>query len=179
MIKPQDKELQEFTSIGVHFLEQKTLAEIKKPGEKWMSVRVSLAVLQKDVKAPQFSYSLVTKRGCAIIASDWKFEYNQRIEQDELSFIASMRMPDDIDMPEIEYYQAMTFMDLCFYAGNEALPEGHKVDTFTQLYPGSKLTDLGWIYPSRFVDTLIDMLGKLNDVALAGQLQESILYSTD
>jgi hypothetical protein len=95
-----------------------------------------------------------------------------------LTFKASQRMPEG-------YFNgsyagaprdAMTFQDLCFYSGNEAIPEGYQVDTFTKQRDGTKLTDLGWLLPSRFVDALVDALGRLNDTMLGGTIGEAILY---
>jgi len=97
-----------------------------------------------------------------------------------LSFRASQRVPEQLagyaeELAMREHY-AQTFQDLCFYAGNESVPEGYQVDTITKQREGTLLADLGWILPSRFVDAVIDALGKVNDSMLAGNMDNAILY---
>jgi hypothetical protein len=178
MKKPTDALEKEFNDGGVFFLEERSIDQIRKPGEKWLSVAVHIAVMStQGVTAPEFSYSLLNRRGLSMIASDWHFGRDEDTEQDVLSFVVSMRVPDAIELPEISDDLAMTFTDLCFYAGNEAIPENYDADTFTKLKANYKMTDLGWVLPSRYVDYLIDALGKLNDCALGGNMKEAILYT--
>lgn len=177
MIKPDVALEKDFNDNGMFFLSEQKLNEIAKGSERWLSLIVEIAVMSKDVAAPDFSMSIVSKRGVATIVSDWKcVESEDENEPSILSFVVSQRVPDGIDCPSIPSNIAMSFMDLCFYAGNEAVPEGFLPDTFTQLSKDAVATDLGWYLPSRYVDCTIDALGKLNDTVLGGQMEHAILY---
>lgn len=180
MKRPTDALEKEFNAGGVFFLTETSLGEIKaKEGGKWLSLKVDIAVMAHEVTVPDFSFSLVNKRGVAIIASDWQCSEDSDREQKILSFTVSQRYPDEVKISEYPSNLCMSFMDLCFYAGNEALPEGFSPDTFTKMNKKVSPADLGWYLPSRFIDSLIDALGKLNDAVLAGQMQEALLYTVD
>lgn len=178
MGRPTDKEEKQFNDLGVFFLQEKSISDIRQSGEKWTGVQVEIAVEDNSpVTAPDFSFSILNKRGVATVMTDWSFDLRPDTGQKVLSFTAWQRTPDAIDVPEVPSGLYMTFLDLCFYAGNEAVPENFTPDTFTIPSANYKATDLGWYYPSRFIDSVIDALGKLNDIALAAQMKEAILYT--
>jgi hypothetical protein len=179
MNKPTDEVLAEFNKGGIHFLAEKTIKEIRKDGENWLGVVVEIAILSDKVTAPDFSFSIINQRGHATLATDWAVYDREDTEQKVLGFTVWQRMPDGNPVPDIEPGLYMSFVDMCFYSGNEAIPENFEPDTFTKPGDGSKPTDLGWHLPSRFVDSFIDAMGKLNDAVLAGQMQESIIYTID
>ena len=73
----------------------------------------------------------------------------------------------------------MSFLDLCLYAGNEAIPEVYGEDIETKKDPNAVPFDLGWLLPSRFVDAFIPTAGKLDTLILAGNMQQALLYGVD
>jgi hypothetical protein len=178
MQRPDAALEKEFNDNGVFFLGAKSIHDPSFDGS-YLGVEVEIAVTQDSiVTVPDFTFSIVNKRGVAALMTDWTLVDDSG--QRKLRFLASVRVPDDsisfMALALLPHDLAMTFMDLCFYAGNEAIPEGHQVDTETAQRPGTRLADLGWILPSRFVDTIIDALGKMNDAVLSGMLEEGILY---
>lgn len=179
MQKPTDAIEKEFNAGGIFFLPEKSIHEMRKPGENWLGLVVEIAFMSDSVVAPDFSFSILNKRGHATLATDWAVYTREDTEQKVLGFTVWQRLPDAIQVPDVEPGLFQTFTDMCFYAGNEAIPENFVVDTFTKSAVNHKPTDLGWILPSRFVDSVIDALGKLNDAVLGSQMSEAILYTID
>ncbi len=176
MERPNDELEKEFNKGGIFFLKEKS---IKEQEGKFLGVEVELAIpAGTKISCPDFSFSVLNRREVATLMTDWTLD--ETGEQRTLRFLAMIRIPDDSSTGSLRYYMpgnvAQTFLDLCFYAGNEALPEGREVDTYTKQRADTKLRDLGWVLPSRYVDTVIDALGKMNDAVLSGMLRESILY---
>jgi hypothetical protein len=175
MQRPTNDLEKEFNAGGIYFLDARSLEDSSFEG-KYMGVEVEIAIPDgTKVSCPDFSYSVQNKRGVATYMTDWNLTTVN--EQKCLRFLASMRVPENINLSKsLPTNIAWTFLDLCFYAGNEAISEDFEVDTFTKQRPDTKTVDLGWILPSRFVDTVIDALGKMNDAVLSGMLEEAILY---
>jgi hypothetical protein len=177
MNRPSDALEKEFNDAGIFFLEQKTLSDPFFEGS-YIGVKVEIAIVNGSavLTVPDFAFSIVNRRGVAILMTDWQLI--DRDDQKLLTFTASQRLPEAeaalIALAPANL--AMTFMDLCFYSGNEAIPVDFKVDTNTKLNPEASPADLGWHLPSRYVDSVIDALGKLNDSVLAGNMEEAILY---
>jgi hypothetical protein len=179
MQKPNQELEAEFNKSGIFFLPEKRLSQIWKQGERYIGVQVDIDVLPDNpVSVPDFSFDVRTKRGVSVLFTDWG--KLQLADRQRLSFDVWVRCPDDT----AALFEAglplkpvgMTFQDLCFYVGNEAIPETFGQDVFTQMRPDATKADLGWLMPVRLADPLIDSLGKMNDAVLAGMLQESILY---
>jgi hypothetical protein len=163
----------EFIDAGVFFLEKNSIEDPSYEG-RYCGVLVEIAVHgDRVVDVPEFGFSVVNKkRGTAILATD--FNLGERDGKKILSFRASMRVPDGVPLPENSNYY-MSFLDLCFYAGNEAIPEYYGEDITTPLPENGKPIDLGWVLSSRFIDTVIDALGKLDAKVLGGNMQNALL----
>ena len=99
-------------------------------------------------------------------------------EQKILSFTAHMPIPALVLGPKRPQMAgemiATSFLDLCFGGAQEI--QAQAPDTTTPLRPGAVYADLGWFMPSRYVDTLIDAMGKLNDTMFDGELKECLIY---
>lgn len=177
MKKPADAIEKEFNDGGVFFLEAQSIVDNSFPGN-YVGVSIEIAVMtQEEVTAPDFSVSVINRREVAILFTDWAvFE---RDGQKILSLSAFQRLPDGIAIPVFPGATTgnyMSFLDLCFFAGNEAIPEVYGEDVVTRPAAGAKAQDLGWTLPSRFVDALIDALGKLDHTMLGGNMQQALLY---
>lgn len=164
----------EFNSVGIHFLKEKSISDFA--GE-YVGLAVELAIPNESkLTVPDFTFSILNKREVAVLATDWKEK--RRNEQRLLTFKIYVRCPKDaatlaaVGLSNL----AMPFLDFCFYAGNEAIPETFGEDVLTKFRDDAIKGDLGWTMPVRFADPVIDALGKLNDTVLGGMMQEAILY---
>lgn len=125
-----------------------------------------------EVKTLNWNIEIRNKNGCSIYLSDWKVsEEGQR----QLSFIAWMSVPDTVDFKTCGFPRALStsFVDLLWFQGNETVDKTHKPTIETEI--SGDYGDLGWHLPSRFVDRLVDALGKANDVFLSGMLEDACL----
>lgn len=176
MQRPNPDLEKEFNAGGIYFLDAKSIHDPTFEGS-YLGVEVEIAVPEgTTVSCPDFSFSVINRRGVAIFMTDWRIYRCERSGQSRLHFLAMIRIPAGPVARTDSRGLAMTFMDLCFYAGNEAIPAERPVDTFTEQRAQTQLCDLGWVLPSRYVDTTIDALGKMNDAVLGGMLEEAILY---
>lgn len=173
MKKPIDEVEKEFNKGGIFFLEQGKLSDPYYQGD-YIGVHIEIAVMSETpVTAPDFAVSVLNRRDVAILFTDWRvFE---RDGQTILGLCAYQRLPEGTNLPTA-VVRYMSFLDLCFYAGNEAIPEVYGEDIFTKPDAGYKPGDLGWTMPSRFVDAFIDAFGKLDSTMLGGNAKEALLY---
>lgn len=173
MKKPVDEVEKEFNKGGIYFLEAKSIGDSLFEGN-YISIRVQIDVMNTSaITAPEFSNSVFNKRGVALYVTDWSF--TQHEGYGTLSFLVSQRLPEGAQIPayDVKY---MSFLDLCWYAGNEQIPEVYGDDIITKPVGGFSAADLGWTLPSRFVDSLIDALGKIDDSLLGGNMSQALLY---
>ena len=170
MQKP-DKELeQQFNKDGVFFLEEKSINQFK---GKFVGLDIEI-VIMGDVSLPDFSVSAVNRRGVATMFTDWGLI--EREGQKILRLSAWQQTPLDRQDVKLDTRHMMSFLDLCFYAGNEAIPEVYGEDIETKKDPNAVPFDLGWILSSRQVDAFINAAGKLDTLILAGNMQQALLY---
>ncbi len=167
-----------FNKDGIFFYNEGKIDAIiaDEPGDYiGASVEIGLAPSDDNEKipVPDFTISVQSPRGVALLATDWDV-----IERDgvkHLRFQCWQRRPDGVPA-EFAKDVAMSFTDLCFYAGNEEIPDCYGEDVLAKIRLDTQKYDLGWVMPVRFADNLIDGLGKLNELVLSGMLKESMLY---
>lgn len=172
MNKPNQKEEKDLNSIGI-FTEdkkEKIVDNIKR-----LSIMLQIE-FPKDIMidAPDFNVKVITKRGMETLFSDFCI-----IEHDNskiMQFWATQPIPESQEIVKPKERYAMSFIDLCWYSGNERIDKDLIPLTLTTKLPDYKLGDLGWALPSRFIDSFIDCAGRLNDSFLSGTLEDAILY---
>jgi len=179
MNKPDANTEANFNAAGLFFFENESFYD-RKDFQKIGCV-VEIGALP-DAKFIDIDFMLTFKgrRGVVMCFTDWKVE--DRGDQKVLSFIAWQKIPNgtfpavrDLFGPEAPLY--LSFMDLCWLSGNTEVDINATPSVFTKpRTTGAVQNDLGWHLPSRFVDPLIDGLGKLNDYILSGTLEDAILY---
>lgn len=177
MQRPTDAIEKAFNKDGIYFLDYKSIEDLKAAeGGRYMGVNVEIGLPPgiSDLINIDFTISVVSPRAVAMFMTDW--EIIERGGVRHLAFQAWQQIPTDIYPAGLYPYTAMTFMDLCFYAGNESIPDSFGEDVLSKLNPAAVKADLGWIMPVRFADLLILALGKLNDSVLSGMLKESVIY---
>lgn len=169
MIKP-DKQLEaDFNKIGVFIMDKGTVK-----GERLLTLLVQVGFPKStEISAPEFDIKVMTKRGVCTYFRD--FQLLETEAQTIFQFETCQVIPDDLNLP-VNSPNLMSFVDFCWYAGNEPVNADLIPDVFTVKMPNYKSGDLGWYLPSRFVDSVISSLGKLNDVFLSGTLEDAILY---
>ncbi len=177
MQKPIDSVEKEFNADGIFFLEQKSINDSSFEG-RYIGVDIEIAVIgDASITPPDFSLSIVNRRSVALLATDWDFI--ERDGQKILTFSVFQRMPQNLEQrhsvwPSEDEY--VSFLDLCFFAGNEEIPEIYGDDIITRPRVSASPMDLGWTLPSRFVDPLIDALGKLDNAMLGGNIEHALIY---
>lgn len=173
MNKPDSNLEAQFNKDGIFFLDQ---GDIQNPiyEGSYIGVAIEIAVLiENPIEPPTFAVSVLNKRDVSILFTNW--EFIERDGQKLLKFSAYQRMPE-VFPGILNASRYMSFLDLCFFAGNEAIPEVYGEDIVTKPREGAVASDLGWILPSRFVDALIPALGKLDDSMLSGMINQTLLY---
>lgn len=174
MKKPIDNVESKLNEAGVFTQPKKSFADDNEGHLLGITIEVGYP-LGTEIEAPDFNILTANRRGVRSFFSDFKVEdkYGQRI----LSFIAYQRIPDAISLPAgTSHLIATSFIDLCWYSGNEAVDATMTPTCGTEKNPKSVTSDLGWYLPSRFVDTMIDALGRISTVFLDGAIEEAILY---
>lgn len=164
--------LKEFNKNGIFFLEEKSISQLD---GRYFGVEIDIGFLPDlAIEAPDFSVSVVNRREVAILFTD--FAVKDKAGQKVLTLKAHMRMPDGVEWP-IQPASYMSFLDLCFFSGNEAIPDtGYGADVFTTPREGYTARDLGWTMPARFIDTFIDAFDRMSQAILGGTAQEALLY---
>lgn len=174
MNRPADNVEKQFNDDGIFFLQEKSIHDAAFKGD-YVGVQVAFAIPDSvEVSAPDFSVSVVNKREVALLFTDWFVSDNDG--QKYLSFKVYQRVPENIILPLEQSNSYMSFLDLCFYGGNEKIPDAYGEDIPTKPFIGSIPKDLGWALPSRFLDPLIPALGKIDDSMLGGNMQHALLY---
>lgn len=167
--KPELEKL--FNKLGVY-----TRKELSLPNSSH-SITVYLEVpLTDDEKIELADYGIetVSPRGAKIFYGEWSL--NSREGKRYLAFNAMMKLPTGISLPNNRGdFVVSSFVDLCWNTGVEEVLIAPP-DVGLPLAAGAVYQDLGWYLPSRFLDQLIDSLGKLNDCFFEGRLQDAILY---
>lgn len=173
MNKPDAKLESELNKLNLYFLDERSIIDPKFEGN-YVGVAVEIAVMVDALPAsPEFSVSRISPRGCTTLFTDWQFI--ERDGQKLLTFQAWQRIPTGTPSPLGGQF-VMSYMDLCYYAGNEAVPETYGDDVITKVRADYKPTDLGWIVPGRFTDALVDALHDLDNTMLGGNAEHALLY---
>lgn len=139
-----------------------------------IGIRVEISVAKDLVDFPKFNVTVVNKRGVRTTVSDFLLIDTEQGKK--LTFLAYQQLPEGTRPPLTDKYIATSFVDLCYFQGNEAVDPNYLPPVMTPVAPNALKEDLGWYLPSRFVDTIIDALGKVNEIFLSGLLDEAILY---
>lgn len=142
-----------------------------------VGVSVEVPINPESFVLPEFSIRTVSRRGVKIDFGNWRIV--QRAERHALVFDAIMPIPDGQApvIPNEPGAVAMTYLDLCWNVGVEEKPDVPPALEIP-LASGAIYADLGWYLPSRFVDQLVDSLGKMNDTFMDGALENAVLYGT-
>lgn len=176
-MKAPDTELQaKMNKLGVYIQPKEHYSVIAGNAGKFLVLTAEIGYpLGVDLDTPDFNIETVNRREVKTTFSNFKI--TDRDEQKVLSFTIMQRIPDAIDLPRPPTGMlATTFIDLGWYAGNEAVDPAMVPAVGTKPHADAVFTDLGWYLPSRFVDTLIDAVGKVSSVFLDGAGEEAILY---
>lgn len=188
-----DTTIQDFKKGGIDFLENKTLRDIIKSNTTSLSekelddalntfetVELEIGVEGSYSAIPEFSVRVrQPSTGREVYFSDFKLVNNAG--QNALNFKASMPIPAQVlanikrpDPSSKTNTVALSYLDLCYGGALELTATS--TDTVTHLREGANYADIGWSLSSRYVDTLIDAIGKLNDTLFEDSLRESIIY---
>jgi hypothetical protein len=179
-VNKPDKQIEaKFNAAGLYFFDKESFYD-RKDFQKIGCV-VEIGALP-DAQFIELDFMLTFKgrRGVVMSFTDWKVE--DRGDQKILSFIAWQKIPNGTfpgvrDVSGVEAPLYLSFVDLCWLAGNMEVELDLAPSVFTKVRDGDvRQADLGWHLPSRFVDPLIDGLGRLNDYVLSGTLEDAILY---
>lgn len=182
-----------FAGGGVHFLKEKTLRQVihsritsktnptdyQELLKSFCTVEVDLAMPAEFEKAPDFSLRVSNiTTGREVLFTD--FRIGSVGEQKVLTFNASMYIPEAVVNATVgvspdRQLIGLSFLDLCY--GGAAELQALETDTVTPARDGVAYADIGWVLSSRFVDTFVDALGKLNDTMFEGALRESMIYT--
>lgn len=174
MERPDKTAEAELNSIGVYTLSKEETSQIEST-KKQISLLVEIGFPKEvELSAPDFDVRVLNRRGIFTLFSD--FGIVEREDQKILHFYATQNIPDDYNLQNPEVPLAMSFIDLCWNTGAEPTNVEFANQVVTKPRQGCKGGDLGWVLPSRYADSVIGCLGKLNDVFLSGTLQEAILY---
>lgn len=167
----------QFNDDGIFFLESKSLWDVFKKDEKFIFVTMEMRIPETTtIPEIDFSYSVVNRRDVAIVFSN--FTIVKRDGHPHLQFLVATRIPDTAALETFQTLPpvGMSFIDFCFYSGNEAIPENYADDVYSIFDTLKRKEDLGWYLPIRFCDPLIEALDKMNNSVFAGMLQDSIMY---
>lgn len=169
MNRPDNKLESQFNTLGVY-----TVDKDSTKGVRALSLLVQIGFPKEaPLSCPDFDIKVRTKRGVETHFTN--FDIRDTDTQKVLQFEVVQAIPHDFElMVPTKHY--MTFIDFCWYSGNEMINDDIIPDVFTELMPGYTKADLGWYLPSRFVDSILNSMGKLNDVFLSGTLEDAILY---
>jgi hypothetical protein len=172
--KTQELE-QELNKLGV-YLEPRCNFLVD-PRPNLIGVRVEIAITDKiKFDPPKFNIITVSKRGVRTTFSDFMI-VDTHSQGKKLTFLSYQQLPDGTIPPmETEKQIATSFLDLCFFQGNEAVDPNYIPAVTTQVAPNAVKEDLGWYMPARFLDSFIEAVAKVNEVFLSGLLDEAIVY---
>lgn len=150
--------------------------------ERRVGVYVELGVPRAaNIDLPEMVIETVSKRGVSTVFDHFTSE--ERGDLNIISFQVMQQVPDTIPVPACtgEMY-GTSFLDLCWFIGNEAIDTRYESTTLTPLAEEAISTDLGYYLPARFLDSFIEAMGKINDIFFSGALEDAMVYgvlSTD
>lgn len=171
MEKPGLKLEKQFNSIGI-FLEEKNSF---KPTTKAVGIIVEVG-FPLDTVLESLDFDVVTVNPRGVKTRFTEFDLSERDDQKILAFKAYQELPLGVDVPLTSKPLATSFVDLCWYTGIEAVNKDLIPSVVTKKQANTESADLGWYLPSRFVDSVINALGKINETFLSGTLEDAILY---
>lgn len=173
MQKP-NKELQDdFKKIGITILDK--IKDIPSDSN-YLSLHVEIGFPEgTDIGSPDFDVMFQNKRGTKTYFSDFRTV----IRESQLIFMFEtyQEVPNNIpiynNLTDIHF---CSFSELCLPLGNNAIDSSLAPSVQTIKKDNAKHVDLGWLLPSRFVDTVAEALGMLNNTILSGTLVEALVY---
>lgn len=173
MEKPNKKLESDLKKIGV-FIEDKRL-DIPKDAN-YLSLHVEIGFpLDTQIEAPDFDVMILNERGVKTWCS--AFRVIERGEQKIFAFEAYQQAPDNVPLSgnyKEAYYTS--YLDLCWKMGNNKIDDSVIPSVTTTPLEGAKHIDLGWVLPSRFVDSVTVALGVLNTTILSNTIVDAIVY---
>ncbi len=169
-----DKQLEtDLKKIGV-FIQDKR-SEIPNDGN-YLCVHVEIGFpLDTLIDAPDFDVMILNDRGVKTWFGD--FRVSARDDQKMFMFETYQQAPDNVPLSgnySNMYYT--TYLDLCWKLGNNKIDETVIPSVFTAPKEGAKHIDLGWVLPSRFVDSVTVALGHLNTTILSDTIVDALVY---
>jgi hypothetical protein len=173
MERPDKKLEKEFEKLGV-FIEPRR-EDIPKDAN-YLSVHVEIGFpLDTIIDAPDFDVRIRNQRG----VDTWFSNFNivTREQQKVFTFEAYQQTPDNIPLhgnfSELFY---TSYLDLCWKLGNNKIDDTIIPSVLTEPVPNAHHVDMGWILPSRYVDSVTAALGMLNNTILSNTMIEALVY---
>lgn len=173
MERPDKKLETDFKKIGV-FIQDKR--EDIPNDASYLSVHVEIGFpIDTAIEAPDFDVMILNERGVKTWFSG--FRVIDRNEQKVFMFETYQQAPDNI--PLVGNYSSLyytTYLDLCWKLGNNKIDDSVIPSVITEPKEGAKHVDLGWVLPSRFVDSVTNALGVLNTTILSNTIVDALVY---
>lgn len=170
MQRPDNKLEKLLNKIGV-------FTEAKSDEYQQSTISINIEVPLNDDDASElleFNVVTVSGRGVRIVYSNWS--HLTRGDKKLLRFSASLYSSTVLPAVTTSRILATSFADLCWYSGAEAI-NPNIIAVEAPIAEDAEYVDLGWHLPARFVDQLIDSMGKLNETLFNGRLMDSVLYA--
>lgn len=173
MERPDKKLETDLKKIGVFIQERRE--EIPK-NANYLSVHVEIGFpSDTEIGVPDFDVMILNERGIKTWCS--AFRIIARGDQKIFSFEAYQEAPDNVPLSgnySKLYYTS--YIDLCWKLGNNKIDESIIPPVVTEPKEGAQHIDLGWVLPSRFVDSITNALGVLNTTILSNTMIEALVY---
>lgn len=169
-----DKDLEkDLNSVGV-FVEDKR-DDIPKDAT-YLSVHVEVGFENaEELSVPDFDIMIINKRGVKSYFTS--FRLIERGNQKVVLFEAYQKAPDDYPLHgNFSKLYVSSYVDLCWNLGNSAVQSDLLPSVVTEIKEGATYVDMGWVLPSRYVDSMTNALGVLNNTIMSGTLVDALLY---
>lgn len=171
--KPDSKSEAELNKLGVFIDEAKK--DVPRD-DNYLAIYVEIGFPENtELDTPEFDVIIANPRGVKTRFS--AFNVSTRGDQKIFSFVAYQNTPDNVPVHgnyEETYYTS--YLDMCWKLGTNKIDDSVIPSVHTNPKEGAKHVDLGWVLPSRYVDSITNALGVLNNVILSGTMIDALIY---
>lgn len=173
MERPDKAIEKDFKKIGVFIKERR---ESMPKDANYLSIHVEIGFpVDTQIEAPNFDVVVRNQRGVDTRFSAFNIE--ARGEQKVFMFEAYQEAPDNVPLHgNFEKLHYSTYLDLCWRLGNNKIDDSVAPSVNTEPKPGATHVDMGWILPSRYVDSITNALGVLNNTILSNTIVDALIY---